>query len=34
MECKHLDYVKTASQCVIDYYCAYCGEWLGDKDVS
>ncbi len=25
---------RTSSYCVIDYYCASCGEWLLDKDVS
>jgi len=33
--CEHKNIVeRSGGYCVIDYYCADCGEWLGDKDVS
>lgn len=34
-ECLHQN-VKTRHSpgCIVEYYCADCGEWLGDKDVS
>ena len=35
VQCPHKN-VKTSHSpgCVIEYICADCGEWLGDKDVS
>lgn len=35
IKCLHKN-VKTSHSpgCVIEHFCADCGEWLGDKDVS
>jgi hypothetical protein len=35
LKCQHLNIeTKSTGYCVIDYYCADCGEWLYDKDFS
>jgi hypothetical protein len=35
LKCLHLREVKSAGgPMIIDFHCADCGEWLGDKDVS
>ena len=34
--CKHNEIVERnwSQNCVVDYFCANCHEWLGDKDYS
>lgn len=32
--CKHKNKREVWHNAVVDYYCAECDEWLGDKDFS